>query len=215
MTLAQFVDYVRRRHNATGDAYWSDAELYQMITARSNEVLNVIGLIEATNTSTSTVAGTQAYSFPTSAATVKALLYAGEMLQQISFREWEQVKAGGTTASGTPEKYVVWNRQVLLIPIPAAVGVLTFYVEQYQPYISSATDTVVIPEELHFRLADGVIADMFAKDMNANMATYYENKWLNNHIPAFYRWRSRTRRRAAFGRQTDQDAGIQTDLGLV
>lgn len=186
-----------------------------MITGRSNEVLSVIGAIESTDTSTSTVAATQAYSFPTGAIAIKALAYDGELLQQVSFREWEQLKAGGDTPSGTPEKYVVWNRQVLLIPIPSAVATLTFYYEAAQTYIDDATDTINIPEELHFMLADGCLADMFAKDMNVQMAKYYEERWLGVHMPAFYRWRARTRRRGKFQLVIDSDTAVQTDIGLV
>lgn len=215
MTVSQFVDYVRNRHNAGSDSNWSDLEIYQMITARANELLSLIGAVEDTNTSQSTVAGTQAYTLPTGTVALKALLWNGIMLQQISFREWEQQKAAGSTADGDPEKYVVWDNQVLLIPIPTSVQTLTFYIESMQTYIDDATDTIVVPEELHFRLADGVIADMFAKDLNFNGARMYEDKWINVHMPAFYEWVARKRRRGKFQLTIDSDNAVGTDIGSI
>lgn len=50
LTLSQFVDVVRNRHNAVGDSNWSDAEIYALITNRVNEALSYTGLIEATAT---------------------------------------------------------------------------------------------------------------------------------------------------------------------
>lgn len=215
MTLSELEEYVRRRHNAVGDTNWAASEIYALVTARSNEILNIIGAVEATDTLTSTVIGTQAYSWPTATSAIKALLYNGQLLQQISFREWETQKSGSTTPSGEPEKYVVWNRQVLLIPIPSAVKTLTFYIEKYQVNLTMSTDTILVPEELHYRLADGVIGDMYSKDLNAQFATMYETKWNQVHVPAFYQWRARSRRRQNFSKITDSDYGVSTDLGVT
>jgi hypothetical protein len=217
MTLAQFVAFVKNRHNETSasTSYRSDDEIYALITGRANEILSIIGLIEATDTD-STVVATQAYDLPTNFVNVKALLYEGELLQQVNFREWEQDKAGGTTPSGTPVKYVVWNNQVLLIPVPDAIGTLTFYGEKYHPFIDATlVTTIQVPEELHFRLADGVIGDMAVKDLNMQMATFYENKWNSVHKPEFYRWKSRKKRGGKYAVTGDSDSGVQTDQGVI
>lgn len=216
MTLAQFVDYVRNRHNAVNDNHWSDAEIYAMITARANEVLTIIGLIEATDTSTTTVASTQSYSIPSDANRLRAVLYDGELLQSVDFREWETEKAGSTTPEGTPTKYVQWNEQVLLIPIPDDAKTLTFYYYKEHPFIDGTTQTTIdIPSELHYRLADGVIADMFAKDLNPNMFDRYENKWINVHIPAFYKYLSMKKRNGRARIVGDSDSLSATDFGVI
>lgn len=216
MTLTQFVDYVRNRHNASGDSNWSDSEIYSLITGRCNEVLSIIGLIEGTDTSTTTVASTQAYSLPSNTITIKALLYNGELLQPISFKEWEEEKSSGSTPTGTPKTYVVWNSQVLLIPTPDAANTLTFYIEKLHPLIDgSAQSTIDLPAVLHYRLADGVICDMAAKDMNQQMMTFYEQKWNQAHIPSFYRYAFLRKRRGRMRVVKDADTSINTDYGVI
>lgn len=216
MTLSQFEDFVRNRHNAATDTNWSAAEIRALTTGRCNEILSVIGLLEGTDTSTTTVASTQAYSFPSNFITIKALLYNGKLLSPISFKEWEDSKANGVTREGEPTTYVVWNNQVLLIPVPDNAYTLTFYGEKLHPFIDNSTQTTIdIPEALHYRLADGVIADMAAKDQKWDMLRIYEDKWLNVHMPAFYKYAYLHKRRGRFRTVTDADTTITTDYGVV
>ena len=216
MTLSQFVTYVRNRHNAATDSNWSDPEIYALATGRCNEICSIIGMLEGTDTSTTTVSGTQAYSFPTNFITVKALLYNGELLQPISFKDWESEKAGGVTPTGKSTKYVVWNSQVLLIPTPDAAYTLTFYGEKEHPLIDNSTQlTIDIPSVLHYRLANGVIADMASKDENWNMFNTFQGIWSNQDIPAFQRYAFLRKRRGRVRDVTDADTTITTDLGVV
>lgn len=216
MTLDQFVNLVRNQHNAATDTNWSDAEIYSLITSRANEVLSIIGLIEATDTSTTTVAGTQAYAFPSNFITIKALLYNGELLTPISFKDWETDKAAGTTPTGKSNKFVVWNNQVLLVPTPDNAYTLTFYGEKEHPFIDNSTQiTIDIPSVLHGRLANAVIADMAAKDLKWDMMRIYEDKWLNQDMPAFFRYAFLHKRRGKFRTVTDADTSVITDNGVV
>lgn len=214
MTLSQFVEVVRRRHRAETDTNWSDAEIYQLTTGRCNEILAVIGLLEATDTSTTTVSGTQAYSLPTNAVRIVQILYNGEALQEISFRDWELQKSGGTTPSGKPIQWVMWNRQALLVPTPDAAYTLTFYYEKEHPYIDGSSQTTIdIPAVLHWRLADGVIADMYAKDLNPQMYDRYQTNWIQNHMPAFEEYAVRSKRGGRSRIIIDADSHPQTDIG--
>lgn len=216
MTLDQLVTFVRNRHNAANDSNWSPAEIYALITGRANEILSIIGLIEDKDTSTTTVAGTQEYNFPTDFVHLKAVLYDGQLLSPISFKEWEEQKANGLTPQGTPKYFVVWNSQVILVPTPDSAETLTFYGEKQHPLIDNSTQTTVdIPAILHQRLADGVIADMAAKDEKWTMMQAYENKWLNVHIPAFYRHVFLTKRRGKLRTVTDADTSINNEYGVV
>lgn len=139
------------------------------------------------------------------------------MMQEISFRDWEAIKSGPTTPSGRPEKYVIWGRQVLFIPVPNTTSTqITFYHEQEHAYIDgSAQTTIDLPSVLHWRLADGVIADMYAKDLNGGMYDRYQTIWANSHIPAFYAYASRSKRGARSRILTDADSHIGTDNGMV
>lgn len=215
MTLAQFEDYVRNRHNAQNDPNWSSAEIYALTTGRCDEIVSIIGLLQGTNSATSTVIGTQAYNFPTNFVSIKTLLYNGKKLSPISFNDWESQKSNGLTPSGEPIYYVEWNNQVLLVPTPDAVAPLTFYGEKEHPFIDNNTQTTIdIPSVLHYRLADGVIADMAAKDENWTMMDKYESIWINKHIPAFERYAFLQKRRGKFRTLTDADTAVATEFGV-
>lgn len=217
MTLAQFVQVVRRRHNAESDQNWSDAEIYELITNRCNEVLTYIGLLEATDTSNTSTATTQAVSYPTDAVTLRQVNYKADRLKRISFRQWEWFKTDTTTQSGTPTMYAVWNREILLVPIPdTTADAITIYYYKEHPYIDGSTQTTIdIPSILHNHIAHGVIADMYAKDLNVPLAQYYEQKWLNVSIPAFYRFKAAEDDAGQTAIMGDADSDDVTGLGVV
>ena len=219
MTLAQFLNLVQRRHNLpdSDETFWSPDEIYQLTTGRCNEILSVIGLLEATDTSNTSVAGTQAVSFPTDAVRIKQVDYAGVMLQEISFRDWQNQKNSGVAPTGTPDMWVNWNRQILLVPTPTVTAdQITIYHEKEHAYIDgSAQTTIDIPSVLHWRLADGVLSDMYGKDLNQSMATFYENKWQGTHMPAFYRYAQRSKRGGRSRVVVDADSHQGFDTGVV
>ena len=217
MTPTQALDYLRRRFNETDSitSYWSDGEIYDLISSRGQQASLILGLIEVTDTSTVTVSGTQTYSIPTPAIALKAVLYDGQLLESIDFREWEVDKqTGGTTPSGIPEKYVEWNRQVILIPMPNDAKTLTFYYEGVEPVIDDAMDTITFPTVLHYPLMDGILADMFAKAQNTGMAQYYEAKWQVHMTQTFPKHKWMVKRRSASQVVVDADTSMGTTHGV-
>lgn len=217
MTLAQFLEVVRRRHNAENDSNWSDDEIYQLLTNRINEALVVVGLLEATSTDTSVV-GTQAYNYPSDCITIRQVDYDDERLKRITFRQWELYKSQGSgTVSGTPRFWFTWNRQVNLVPVPAAAGDdIDMYYYQSHPYIDGSTQTTIdIPAVLHPYLVPGVLADMFEKDLNDQAARRNEEKWLNVSIPRFEEFKSDEESDGSFSVVGDADSDLLTELGPV
>ena len=217
MTLAQMVNTVRRRHNAESDSFFADAEIYELITNRCNEVLSVIGLLEATDTSNTSTAATQAINYPTDASMIRQVNYKSDRLKRIDFRKWEQFKNGTTTVSGTPTMWVPWNRQILLVPIPdTTADAITIYYYKTHPYIDNSTQmTVDVPAVLHPHIANGVIADMFAKDLNQNLAQYYEGKWAKDGMTAFYKYKAMEMTATGFMPIGDADSDDYTSTGLT
>lgn len=212
MTITDFVTYVRNMHNATADSNWSDAEIYSLAEARANEITSIIGLIQGLSTQ-STVAGTQSYSYPSNAVFIKRVLYAGRGLKELTFREWEERVVSGTAPSGNPFEYMVWNNLIYLVPTPNAIATLTIYSENQQSSITSASSTIDIPSVLHGRLADGVISLMYAKDLNSQMATFFESKWNNSHMTAFREFKNK--RRGSCFLPGDSDTALNTDFGVI
>lgn len=217
MTLVQFLEVVRRRHNAESDSNWSDDEIYQLITNRINEALVVIGLLEDTDTTHTSVVGTQSYSYPTDCITIRQVDYDEERLKRITFRQWELYKSKSSgTVSGTPRFWFTWERKVYLVPVPAATDQITIYYYKEHPYIDGSSQTTIdIPSVLHTYLVPGVLADMFEKDLNDTAARRNEEKWLSVSIPRFQDFKSDEESDGSFSVVGDADSDMLTELGPV
>jgi len=206
---------VRNRHNAASDSNWGDQEIYALMTARANEVLSVIGLIEAIDTSITTVSGTQGYAFPTNVVFVKKVLYNNYLVQQVDLRQADTVKEGNQWPSGRPEMCFEWNKTLYFVPIPDSAVTITLYVEKEHPYINNTTQTTLdLPSVLHFRMLDGVIGDMFSKDLNMPMVQHFETLWNQKHIPAFYEYRNQLKSRGKIEVLTDCDSDVSGLHGI-
>jgi hypothetical protein len=212
VTLAQALDFLRNRHNEAGYSlqYWGDTELYALISARAQVLAAILGLIEDTDTATTTVASTQAYDWPSDASAVVKVLYDGTALKQTTFEAWELEKSSGTTPEGTPERYLNWNRQVILIPTPDAAETLTFYYEPYHPWITTSAGTITVPAELHAVIMDGCLGDMYAKIQNAQMCQLYEGKWNQHLATTVPQYKVRVRYRDGVKTVIDADTNPQT-----
>lgn len=217
MTLSQALDFVRNRHNAASDTNWSDAEIYQLITGRCNEVLSIIGLIEDIDTSMISVSGVQTYPYPANVVSIKKILYDNYPVKQTTIREAESLKEGNVVASGRPEYFYEWNKNIYFIPIPDTNNLeIRLFVEKLHPFIDNLTQTTIdIPEVLQYRMLDGVICDMYVKDLNQGMATHYETMWNQKHLPAFWLYKQNLKYRGFPPTTVDADSNIMTDKGLV
>lgn len=217
MTLSQAIDYVRNRHNAGSDSNWSDAELYSLMTARCNEILSVIGMIEAVDITTTSVAATQGYAFPTNVVFVKKVLYNKYPVKIISLRESQSLIQGNVTPTGRPEYCYEWNKTLYFIPIPDVTGdVITLFVEKMHPFIDNSSQTSLdIPAVLHARMLDGVLADMYSKDLNQGMTTHFETLWNQKHIPAFWNYKQTLKYRGQAPTVIDCDSNIMSNKGIV
>lgn len=217
MTLAQFVDVCRRRHNAESDTYWSDEEIYQLITNRCNEVLSVIGLLEALDETNVSVVGTQTIAYPTDATTIRQVDYDGSRLRRITFRQWNEFKNRNDppTPQGTPSMFFTWNRQIYLVTIPASAGdTISIWYYKEHPYIdNSAQTTIDIPSVLHSHLVPGVVADMFAKELNQSMLQFYENRWVNVSMPVFRKFKAQEEEGGQFSIIGDADTQEDRHIG--
>lgn len=207
LTLAQFVDVVRNRHNASSDSNWSDAEIYALITNRVNEALGYTGLIEATTTAVS-VASTQAYNYPTGCQVIINVDYEEQKLRRIDFSEWDNYRARDTgTPTGTPTSFYVFNNQVYLIPIPATSNeTIRYWYMKDHVFIDGSTQTTIdIASQLIPHIINGVLSDMYAKDLNEGMCRFYEQMWTTKGIPAFNRYRALRDTPSDFGHVRSSD----------
>jgi len=214
MTITEAVDYVRRLHNAESDTNWSDAEIYSLFEAKSNEVMALIGLKEATATSTS-VAGTADYAYPTNAVHIRRVLYSGQALKRLNFRQYQARIVSGTAPSGTPREYTLWNDTITLVPVPdTSSDTITIYSENQQSSITSSSSTLDIPGVLHQALCDGVLWMMFAKDLNAQFMSMFKNRW-DEHKLMMREFVKRRRRTGSAATIVDTDSSLETEFGVI
>jgi len=223
MTLSQALDYLRTRMNAKSDAtYWTNEELYALITAACNEVLGVIGFIEAVDTSIATVSGTQGYAFPSNVVAIKKVLYDGYPVQHVSLREAESFKEGNVVGSGRPTYWYDWGQSIYFVPKPDDAKTVTLYCEKMHPMIGVVDpltlvlqDTIDLPPVLHFRTMDRVLGMMYGKDLNVNMMTHYEQLWNTVHIPAIFQHKMMVKYRGQAPSVVDSDSTVVSDIGIV
>lgn len=218
MTVTEVIDYVRRMHNEQNaqTPFWTDMELYGLIEAKSNEILSVVGLIEGKDTSLTTTASTADYAFPSNFIKIRRVWVNGIALKYLNFRQYESRQPQGTAPTGTPREFTIWNGTITLIPTPDTSALtITVFGEKQQSSITSASSTLDTPSVFHPAICDAVIAQMFAKDLNAGMAQFYENKWLQFHIPNMRQFAKRRQRRGLPTTVIDADSVISTELGII
>jgi hypothetical protein len=214
MTLSDLLTYVRRIHNAETDTYWSDEEIRKLVEAGCNEIICILGLIEAVDTSITTVAGTQSYAFPSNVVYVRRAYYDNEPMKLVTQRIFDTRDPTGSGATGTPKEYFIWNNSLYLSPTPSDAKVLKLFVEKSQTTLTQNSDPILIPDILHYRLCDFVIAHMYAKDLNQSMTTMFMNRWLTSHLPAIRLFKRKNLRTGQARVIHDADSGLETDFGV-
>lgn len=178
MTPSELVEFARQKYNAEGDSFYSDAELYNTIYAAHLEFARETLCIERTYTTTS-VSGQQEYSFPENTFMIKRVTYDGLKLKPITFAEDDALTGfnAGTTQTGTPDCYVVWNRTLILRNIPDSSSKTIKIYSINMPSEITQTSVLEIPVQFQMDTVYYMLAEMFAKDKDFSASTYYRNLW--------------------------------------
>lgn len=214
MTPTQLVERARNKYNSIGDSFWADQEILDLFTDACTEVAQEALCIERTYTTT-TVAGTQEYDFPTNTIAIKRVTYNGQKLKKISFREDDSVTGlnQATTTQGTPTYYYIWNNVIALRPLPDAANTLKIFTYN-EPSALAITSTLEVPAVFHMRLVDYVLAEMAAKDSNPQAAKYYIDRWEKAKID-IKKWIAKRKRTDSFAVVQDEDQLIESYMGFV
>lgn len=217
MNAGEAVTYVRRVLNEEGvqTSNWSDAEIFVLIETKANEILGTVGLIEGKTTTTST-SGTADVSYPTNFVRIRRVQYSGVPLKYLNFRQFETRTPNGTAPSGTPREFMLWNDVITLIPTPdTSSDTITIYGEKKQSTISSSASTIDLPIIFHGALCDLVLGDMFPKDLNAQFANHYLQKFITYHLPMMKEYAKSRRRRGMPTTVVDADSVLETEHGVI
>jgi len=218
MTPSELETHARRRYNAVGDTFWSQQEILDYLYNACLQMAREALVIEQAYTTT-TVAGTQEYAYPTNTIQIKRVTYNGSKLQPINFREDDALTGfnASTTAQGSPQYYAIWDETLILRPIPDAAQTLKIY-SYNEPQAITITSTLEVPSQFHMDLLDYVNAEMAAKDENFKAAEYYMKQWADNPMKglmAAKRYAARKKRGDAFAAVQDEERLGITILGMV
>ena len=198
-----------------GDNFYSSAEIYDLVYEASLILATDALMIEKKDASTSTVAGTQAYNYPTRCIAFKRIEYDGNKLMPIDQRDDDQLTFNNATTQeqGTPQYYFIWNGQIYLRPIPVAAATLTFYYFA-EPKQVEAGDTLEIPTMFHLDIVNFVVSELAAKDLNADIAAFYNGKW-EKGVQKAIQWKRRRTISDSFKAVKDEEAIAYNILGTT
>jgi hypothetical protein len=194
MTPAELESLARNKFNAANDSFFSSAELHSYIYVAALEASMELDCIESYATDTS-VDGTRGYNFPTRAYKIKTVLYDDEVLTKLTLKEAEDLDIWDATDEGTPDSFYEWNNTIYLDPIPSTSALtIGIYYYAYHPDVLVGSASLSLPVPIHPRLINKILADMYGKDQNTQMADYYLNLWENVDKPAMRKFNVISRR---------------------
>lgn len=181
MTPSEVETAARNRYNAASDNFFSQAELFDLIYQAEMILATETNCIEAVDSSTTTVSGTQSYAFPTNFIAVKRVEWNGRKLTKIDMREDDLVTAlaASTTVTGDPTYYFVWNGLIYLREIPGSAEVLKVYGYKQPTALSTnpVSSSLSVPTRHHTKLINYVAAHISAKDKDFEGLRAYMEIW--------------------------------------
>ena len=213
MTPSAVEEAARQRYNAVNETFWSQDEIFTLEYLASQEMALETKCIERTYTTT-TVASTQEYAYPTNVISIKRVTYNGAKLAPIDLRRMDSLtlNTSSTTVTGTPDYYAEWNGTLILFPTPDAAQTLKVY-SFNEPQVITVSSTLEIPTAFHGRLVNYILSEMYAKDKDFPSAKYYKDLWLKD-IQEVKRWIARRRRGDSFATVVDESSLQNTILGF-
>jgi hypothetical protein len=214
MTPSELETKARRQYNAVGDSFWSQDEILDLMYDASLELALETEMIERAY-STTTVAGTQQYAFPTNAIKLKRVVYDGQKLTPINFKEDDEITLydENTTNQGSPDFFYQWNRSVYLRPIPDSAKTLEMYTIN-APQAITINGSLELPQELHRYVLAYVLREMVGKDQNIAMYDRYDVQW-NNGLRQAARLKMMRKMAAGYPSVINEDAMASTIVGSI
>ena len=178
MTPTEIVTMARQLHNVVGDTFWTDTELYKLLTLACRDLANKANVIQRIFTTTS-VSGTREYAYPSYARRIRRVEYGGKRLDSITIRDDDKLtfRDSDTTDTGEPSYYAIWNRTLYLRPTPDTDGItIKVYTYAHAQEITS-TSVMEIPEFYHMQCVYFLIANMALKEKNFELYREHMAQW--------------------------------------
>jgi hypothetical protein len=215
MTPAQIEAAARNKYNATGDTFYTSAEIVDYIYQAQLELAQVCPIIEAVYTTVS-VASQQEYSFPTNTSIIKRITFDGKKLSPFTFRDDDAVTGleSNTTTTGTPEYYATWNETLYLRPIPTTAALTIKIFSINEPQAMSTSSALEVPSLFHMDIVDFVAAQMAYKDENSRVGDAKMALWEKAKLRAIA-WCRKRKRGDSFASVQSEEQHAVTQFGMV
>lgn len=212
MDGAQILEDARNNLNALVDTLWSDDELLQSLYRVMLKVARRTRCIEEVSTTT-TVAGTDEYAFPTRCMEVVRVTYDGSKLQKIDRREYDSINPSSVSSSGRPSYYLVEDDEIILYPNPDSAVTLKYWTIN-EPAVPTTTSTLEIPTRYHDVLVDGLTAEMCPKDLGHPLTTFWTGKF-NSGIEEIAAHVKQSKRSDRFSIVKTEEEMLTGDFGII
>lgn len=184
MTPTEIITLARQLYNAVGSDFYSDLELLSLIYLAESDLARRALLINNVY-STTTVASTRDYAYPTNAIAIKKITWYGKPLIKIDLMEDDAITGNdeATLSEGDPQYYAIWENSIVLRPIPSSAQALKIWTYDL-PSIPSIGSTLDVPIQYHPDIVFYLLAHMVAKDEKYDLYDRYNQKWENSILRA-------------------------------
>lgn len=217
MTPQQVIDTVRNQFYETAAKFIADNEIRSYLWQAELLIASMLECTEATSTSTTTVAGTQAYAKPANCTLITRVEWWGVKLKKIDITDQDAIDGGGYGASlsqGDPTSYFEYGNSIYLYPVPSSAQTVTiFYMAE--PVITTGTSTsFTVPAFATKYLADYALYRLYAKDQDNGRAGFHNSLWEQGLDRLRMEW-TRIKRRDMHSVVRNEDYYPSTDLGII
>lgn len=215
MTPSDIETWARRLMNAEGSKFWSQAEIIQDLLYEALMQLAIETECIENRYTTVSVASQQEYARPSRAISIKRVVYNGDKLKKINFRQLDSINLNtNTTVTGTPAYYIEYDETIFLHPVPSTAA-LTIEIHTIdEPSRPSNGSTLEVPSRYHTKLATGVAYLMSMKELGHPNTARLERLWFKA-IEDVKEMERKRKRGDTFARVIREEDMLMTQIGVV
>ena len=191
MTPVEVYSLVRNQCAETSVEFWTENEIYSLMSIAEKQIAQRIGNIEA-KTSLTTTTSTKTYSIASSVSgIITRLTYDTYRLEGININEIDTVEGkayGGVTIIGQPEYYYRYGDTLGFSPTPDSSHTVDIYYRATPVTVTTSSTAFTVPSEYTQYIPDYCLYRMMLKDQELrNEAVAYKGQWdenlriINNH----------------------------------
>ena len=217
MTPLEIITAARQASNNENTTFVSDSELYTYLTFGLKQASLEAKIIEVTDSTTVSVAGTADYTLPTYLYEPKRITYDGLKLRPSTFVELDKLQSAiqNQPTQGTPRFYALFGSTITLVPTPdTAALVVKIWAHKEHPAITLPTDSILAPSEMHHYFIDYVVYRIYLKEGDMDRAEAHLSLW-QGYIETMKKQMFERKRRDKFNIFQSEDQSISNVLGLI